>query len=420
MTAFAVNVTDPPYNAVGDGVADDTAAIQAAINAVLPTGGQVIFPAGKYSVTNLAIAQPYNPAIGALQLRGADFFNTIIKRRNNATGCLLDITAFSVQLNDLRFEDTAWNGTNNTSALVRFSSRNELEVERCWFFSGFTNLECYADAQGGDQANITSCIFEGSRRHGLLFYGFNNGRVIDNVFFRAGDNRVELVHPDAAALKILAVDDHDPALNFTIVGNYFLHSQVAHFIQATRAKGIAISGNFFNLAGIYNEQAYDDINLVDCDRVAISGNVSTGDGDPHATPTRVTGWVVNVDPDCRNVRIGHNSFEPGMKGTINDLAPDTFISASIDGNGPRKTLNATQAWTPPLLNAGTGTSTTVTVPGARAADTVSVTFDNLTPGAMLISAHVSANDTVNVALFNGTPFAYASPPGNLHVTVWKK
>lgn len=43
------NVKDPPYNATGDGVTDDTVAIQSAINAVAAAGGgTVFFPAGTY------------------------------------------------------------------------------------------------------------------------------------------------------------------------------------------------------------------------------------------------------------------------------------------------------------------------------------------------------------------------------------
>lgn len=44
-----INVRD--YGAVGDGVTDDTAAIQAAVNAT-PTGTTVYFPAGTYAVSN--------------------------------------------------------------------------------------------------------------------------------------------------------------------------------------------------------------------------------------------------------------------------------------------------------------------------------------------------------------------------------
>ena len=44
--------TDPPWGAVGDGVADDTAAIQSALNAAGSNGGGIVYlPAGKYKLT---------------------------------------------------------------------------------------------------------------------------------------------------------------------------------------------------------------------------------------------------------------------------------------------------------------------------------------------------------------------------------
>lgn len=46
-----IDVTDAPYSAVGDGVTDDTASIQAAINAT-PATGKVYFPNGTYLVTD--------------------------------------------------------------------------------------------------------------------------------------------------------------------------------------------------------------------------------------------------------------------------------------------------------------------------------------------------------------------------------
>jgi Pectate lyase superfamily protein len=64
-----INVKDPPYNAVGDGVTDDTAAIQAALNHIgtLGNGGTLYFPIGVYmcngswdATTNSILKIPYN------------------------------------------------------------------------------------------------------------------------------------------------------------------------------------------------------------------------------------------------------------------------------------------------------------------------------------------------------------------------
>lgn len=65
---ITINVQDAPYNAVGDGVADDTAAIQAAMNYIIAStnGGVLFFPNGVYlcngafdSTTNSILKIPF-------------------------------------------------------------------------------------------------------------------------------------------------------------------------------------------------------------------------------------------------------------------------------------------------------------------------------------------------------------------------
>ena len=50
-----VSVKDSPFNARGDGATDDTAAIQAAIDAMPATGGAIYVPSGTYIVTGLKL-----------------------------------------------------------------------------------------------------------------------------------------------------------------------------------------------------------------------------------------------------------------------------------------------------------------------------------------------------------------------------
>lgn len=66
IVGIYVNVKDPAYGAIGNGVADDTTAINAAIAAANATGSQVLFPAGTYKVTSPLSA--FNGAGGCIAL----------------------------------------------------------------------------------------------------------------------------------------------------------------------------------------------------------------------------------------------------------------------------------------------------------------------------------------------------------------
>jgi hypothetical protein len=68
--ADAFDVTDAPWNAVGDGVSDDTAAIQNCINAAASAGKSVFLPAGRYNI-RAELVLPSNTT-----LEGAGFWHT--------------------------------------------------------------------------------------------------------------------------------------------------------------------------------------------------------------------------------------------------------------------------------------------------------------------------------------------------------
>jgi hypothetical protein len=110
-TSIEINVRD--YGAVGDGVTDDTDAIQSAINAA--GSGLVVFPSGVFMTTGVKIRNK------GTALRGDGRFGTRI-RRLSGTAPLIDMSGTGTNLGHLRY-DTISNfqvdGNNMPGTLIR-------------------------------------------------------------------------------------------------------------------------------------------------------------------------------------------------------------------------------------------------------------------------------------------------------------
>jgi hypothetical protein len=110
-TGISINVKSAPYSAVGNGVADDSAAIQAAINAANAAGGgQVIFPAGTYKCnTGLTITGD------KISLTGISMFGSVIKK--GADVVLIDAsgTDSNTHRNNFQLRNLTLDGNNNAA-----------------------------------------------------------------------------------------------------------------------------------------------------------------------------------------------------------------------------------------------------------------------------------------------------------------
>jgi len=84
-----VSVKD--FGAVGDGVTDDTAAIQAALDAVFAAGGgRLYLPRGDYLVTS--ISKTWASAV-SIEIEGASAWGTILRKTGATTTPILDLSA---------------------------------------------------------------------------------------------------------------------------------------------------------------------------------------------------------------------------------------------------------------------------------------------------------------------------------------
>jgi len=125
----SVSVKD--FGAVGDGTTDDTAAIQAAINAVFAAGGgTVYFPIGTYAVTQLSLN--WGTSLLSIVFKGASESASVIKRTGATTNAVFNLSATLGDGVYSEFRDLTINGnsTATTGILATLIARATLKNVR--------------------------------------------------------------------------------------------------------------------------------------------------------------------------------------------------------------------------------------------------------------------------------------------------
>lgn len=211
------------HGAVGDGVTNDTAAIQAAINAVASPGGIVFFPPGTY----LATALTY-PTLKAISLVGAGAQASIIQRSgaatlvtlahsydrsewysriegltldgNNTAGLLLDIETTTqfvardvyirrstgtglkiLSVRDSHFEDVFVEDCGSATQpciVLDCTAVADQSVDQCRFFD--LHVETNADAIHLDLIGNATNTVKTNRFYALKLHGANNSSGTNN------------------------------------------------------------------------------------------------------------------------------------------------------------------------------------------------------------------------------------------------
>jgi hypothetical protein len=375
----SISVKD--FGAVGDGVADDTVAVQAALTAVVASGDRLFFPPGTYLCGKLTVTggfDAFGPA--TIKLKNATNDNLIAN-----TGAAVDI-----KLVDLVFDGNQANQTAYASVL-NFASVNSLRmldcevrnisgvgvdcnpmvgytaIERCRFdgnkeHSGVLNDNAIFVSIRGDGTDkeqvvsVTNCVFNGTipsiagrGAGGLIVTNLSSApdnesgpkcTITGNSFFNCGQ--------DAATNRVAAIALYRVApFSFISENRIFDCDEKGIDIQGCEAP--IITSNFIdNTTSSGIDVTTRDLTY-ETERTIIANNVLRNIG---AAAIRCQGFQPSVaTPTAKDVVISGNVIDTALQGLI---VSDWLGSRNIVGNTFRN-----------LTSTGTSDDAPITIIGSR-------------------------------------------------------
>jgi hypothetical protein len=289
-----VSVKD--FGAVGDGVTDDTVAIQAAINAVLPRGS-LFFPEGIYLTGSITVDTAGTLSLIKLTGVGGSGDGSIIKVKAGTVGNLFTFVDSTSTVHELSFDA---NGVSNITALeFRGGSNNGYEVVSNCFFSGFFS----AITLRTDSYRVTDCYAINCTNFVIGANWAINGHISGN-YILGGQKSVWLTRD---------VSDPSPqqAEGVRIFNNTFLNTETnAQPILINAGLEIYIGNNIIDQTGLNGT----GIDLTPTAGSAISyikivdNWIDAGDG---ANGACITGNSSVAGTDVSRVWIERNTFRGG-------------------------------------------------------------------------------------------------------------
>ena len=208
-----VSVKD--FGAVGDGVADDTVAIQAAIDAVGTNGGCVNFPSGSYYLTNtleIINDKVYLKGVGtgaSILTRDTDYGDTIYIHGNDSTGTLLN----NIGVSELSFYSS---NLITSGAHINANGVNKMTIDNLYMNNGFRGIELK-----GVVASTVNNLY-------ILFTNLYGGTATDRKYLYFGNATGSYAHPSCGDVFVS---------NFNLRGN--TANQITEYgLQIVSADGL--------------------------------------------------------------------------------------------------------------------------------------------------------------------------------------
>jgi hypothetical protein len=461
-----LSVKQPDFGALGNNSNDDTAEIQACIDATSP-GDVVVFPAGTYLISAPLVLKPFRSYWGwgpqwgdpsAVVIKAANGSSANFQSTSGQSGLLVS-EAWNTSATvaggpvDIRFlsldGNKANNGTGQHSGLVLYGE----------YWSTLVGLRCYNNKKSGllmtRTAKNNTAQLTGISDIGIhdLHCSSNDGDGITQLSSGGGSNTDVMftgrtVLYDNGGAGCVADNPGGWWLN-----NWHLWNNGTHgVVMDTGTHGVKINGLYVESFGINAAAStqYFGLRLRTFNAAPATNtvpvqvaNVTVQTTDPAGTSSFYCISVVGDGTDAHaylaNVHALGASTARGFgielysnAGTFTLHESGVGVTGFTAGQGkmyngtaayaydPPRVVTGTATWSPGAIANGASATTTLTVTGAAVGDPAAASLPTLTvAGAVHITARVTAANTVSVTIRNDSGSSTTPASGTLRATVWK-
>ncbi len=178
------SVRSAPYNAKGDGVTDDTAAIQACINVAAGTGGTVVVPDGTYMINPVVGSGIWGLMLGSnmtfAMTSGATLKAIGVSSSTYGILCSNGGSNITISGGNIVGERATHTGSGGESGMGIYLNASNVTV------TGVTVSECWGDGfyvcDNSSNITFTNCVGNHNRRQGLSITAGNTFLVTGCTF----------------------------------------------------------------------------------------------------------------------------------------------------------------------------------------------------------------------------------------------
>lgn len=271
VSKFRESISIKDYGAVGNGVTDDTAAVNAAVAAARAARiTEILVPVGNYIISS-EIEIPQNIRLqgqgGGQQNYAGNFTGSVFTAASGAFADANDaVLAFVYEADpdnpDRRHFGGAFDlvvngrrGTGNQCRGIRMAGVRYTSVARCGVYQ-CTGSGIYVASGGGLSSNDIRLYLNDimyNTRHGIEFYG-GDSFILDNVCAQntmdgiAGQPGNTIIRGNSCWYNRNGMQLLSPSLNPSIYGNFFYDNNEAGIVLGT-VTNAAICGNQINHNG---------------------------------------------------------------------------------------------------------------------------------------------------------------------------